>query len=74
METILSRFEPPAKLDDEFYQLECELSTSGITKFMPCAKTARLTYIPNLDRRVTQAVDAIFKAEAGNCVRACVRA
>lgn len=66
METLLSRFEPLARLEDPFFLNEVAMENPGLLKYLPSSQAAFETYVPILDQLVTAKIDQIMKATPGH--------
>ena len=71
LETIVSRFEPMEKLDDEIYRNEVELCNPNLLKYMPSAAQARAVLVPAMDHAITSKVSDMFASVAGESGFAC---
>ena len=71
LETIVSRFEPMEKLDDEVYRNEVEICNPNLLKYMPSAAQARAVLVPAMDHAITSKVSDMFASVAGESGFAC---
>ena len=49
IETIISRFEPPERIEDTFFLAELNLTAPGLVKLLPTAETVFSKYLPEID-------------------------